>query len=57
MKKTSGLYELLLLNSQTDLKKWLIENGKSGKPICPVVFNINQVEENISTDSRKDYEV
>ena len=57
MKKTSALYELLLLNSQTELKKWLIENGKSGKPICPVVFNINQVQENMSTDSRKDYEV
>ena len=57
MKKTSALYELLLLNSQTELKKWLIENGKSGKAICPVVFNINQVKENMSTDSRKDYEV
>lgn len=57
MKKTSGLYELLLLNSQTELKKWLIKNGKSRKAICPVVFNINQVENNMSTDSRKDYEV
>lgn len=57
MKKTSGLYELLLLNSQTELKKWLIKNGKSAKPICPVVFNIDQVEDNMSTDSRKDYEV
>lgn len=39
-------FQLLILNNQNDIKNFLMTNGKSPKPICPIRF-IKEYEENI----------
>lgn len=57
MKKTSEFFELLLLNSKSELKNWIINKGKKPKAICPVVFKVDTVKKNMSMDSKKNGEL
>lgn len=57
MEKRSEFFELLLLNSKSELKNWLLDKGKKPKSICPIVFKVNEVEKNMSIDSGKNNEV
>ena len=37
-KKIDRFFELLCLNDSKELKKFMMENGKGPKVICPVMF-------------------
>lgn len=47
-KKIGNFFELLCLNDSKQLTKFLMENGKGPKVICPIMFvdkeNINEKE-------------
>ena len=42
--KNSEFFELLRLNDNLELKKWLISKGKSGKVTSPVMFKKKEEE-------------
>ena len=45
MKKISDFFELLVLNNEDELRKFVNANGKAPKPVCPIRFIRNQETE------------
>ena len=44
--KIKSLFELLCLNDSKELSKFMMENGKGPKVICPIMFiDKNEIEE------------
>ena len=39
-------FELLINNNKEEIKKFVIENGKEGKPFCPLLFEKENKGEN-----------
>lgn len=38
----SEFIQLLRLNDKDKLKKYIFENGKEGKPFCPISFGVGE---------------
>ena len=46
MLKKIDIFELLKKDSKEEIKKFLIANGKAGKEVCPVIFDVENIKEN-----------
>jgi hypothetical protein len=51
-KNNNEFFDLLLLNDEKELEKFLLSKGKVGKPICPIMFIKNE-----NGDDNNDYKV
>lgn len=40
----TNFLELLQMNDKDKLKKYVFENGKEGKPFCPISFEVGENE-------------
>ena len=50
-KKINNFFELLCLNDSKQLSKFLMENGKGPKVICPIMFVDKEI---IEKENKKD---
>lgn len=43
--QNSDLINILIKNDKEEIRKFVLENGKEGKPFCPISFEEDKDEE------------